>query len=512
MIESRDYAQVVFECVGECYTESQQLECFFTLSQLLKVEPTDFIGIFKVGFTNLKEYVLMKPINVELLTKEKKGKLVFEGQQLPKEDGEYYQFVYVSQGKLIRGASIPFQFKRSRVPGYVCVEETIVYKPRESQIIDTIDELRNKCDRLTVSNELYVKLLKENENMVKIMKDEVANMKLQGLKMAIEKMIPLERELLVKPEEIQRIQSELKIKENLVSELTHTLKLVVGERNVLNNQVVSLRKENVELRTSKVELTRDLSLNKDKLVSVEQTKEMIKGQLVHVTKQLEEVSRVSNKENELLVKLREQEKIHQQEKDHLLEIIKKMKEETKEGQQQLNGPYYALQVANNHLEKKINTTKQESCEQRQKIQELVEEIESLKDRLRQGAYEYTCLNRKYFRLMNLIEGSKIESEIKRELFNEMMIQPTTSTLEKSSSIKIQPTSTEYFSINEYPSLNIKYEQHYPTIPSCYKSVEIPRSSSQTIHKSWEPKSTITTQTTIKPTIPTLVAKGFNMQH
>jgi hypothetical protein len=33
-----------------------------------------------------------------------------------------------------------------------------------------------------------------------------------------------------------------------------------------------------------------------------------------------------------------------------------MKEETKEGEKQLTGPYYALQVANTHLEKKINST------------------------------------------------------------------------------------------------------------------------------------------------------------
>ena len=30
---------------------------------------------------------------------------------MPKEDGEFYQFVYVSQAKQIRGASVPFQCK-----------------------------------------------------------------------------------------------------------------------------------------------------------------------------------------------------------------------------------------------------------------------------------------------------------------------------------------------------------------------------------------------------------------
>ena len=37
--------------------------------------------------------------------------IYFKVEVLPKEDGEFYQFVYVSQLKQIRGASVPFQFR-----------------------------------------------------------------------------------------------------------------------------------------------------------------------------------------------------------------------------------------------------------------------------------------------------------------------------------------------------------------------------------------------------------------
>jgi hypothetical protein len=49
---------------------------------------------------------------------------------VPIDDGEFYQFVYVSHSKQIRGASIPFQFKRSHLSDYVEIEEmeAIVYK------------------------------------------------------------------------------------------------------------------------------------------------------------------------------------------------------------------------------------------------------------------------------------------------------------------------------------------------------------------------------------------------
>ncbi len=49
---------------------------------------------------------------------------------IPRDDGDFYQFVYVSHTNQIRGASLPFQFKRAHLSDYVEVEEqgAIVYK------------------------------------------------------------------------------------------------------------------------------------------------------------------------------------------------------------------------------------------------------------------------------------------------------------------------------------------------------------------------------------------------
>jgi hypothetical protein len=78
IVESKDYAQVVFEDVRECYTERQPLECLFNLNELLKVDDTDWIGIYKVGFSNYKEFVCMKPIDLQLIDGNK-GKIIFDG-------------------------------------------------------------------------------------------------------------------------------------------------------------------------------------------------------------------------------------------------------------------------------------------------------------------------------------------------------------------------------------------------------------------------------------------------
>ncbi len=78
IVESKDYAQVVFEDVRECYIERQPLECLFNLNELLKVNETDWIGIYKVGFSNYKDFVCMQPIDLNMI-QENKGKITFDG-------------------------------------------------------------------------------------------------------------------------------------------------------------------------------------------------------------------------------------------------------------------------------------------------------------------------------------------------------------------------------------------------------------------------------------------------
>ena len=64
----------------------------------------------------------VKQIDIETIS-EGKGKVTFDGEDLPTDDGEFYQFVYLSQSKQVRGASTPFQFKRTHISDYVEVEE-----------------------------------------------------------------------------------------------------------------------------------------------------------------------------------------------------------------------------------------------------------------------------------------------------------------------------------------------------------------------------------------------------
>ena len=48
---------------------------------------------------------------------------VFSAHTLPSDDGEFYQFCYVTRAGQVRGASTPFQFKHQSLDDFVEIED-----------------------------------------------------------------------------------------------------------------------------------------------------------------------------------------------------------------------------------------------------------------------------------------------------------------------------------------------------------------------------------------------------
>jgi len=65
IVESTDYAQVVFDDVRDCFSYDKPLNCVFTLNNLLKADKSDWIGIYKVYTLTLFIY-LLKFINLKI--------------------------------------------------------------------------------------------------------------------------------------------------------------------------------------------------------------------------------------------------------------------------------------------------------------------------------------------------------------------------------------------------------------------------------------------------------------
>jgi hypothetical protein len=94
IVDSKDYAQVIFDCTSENFADNEPILCKFTLSGLFEAKQSDFIGIYKVGFTDFQDFLAKKSLNKDLNTA---GEVIFELEDLGNLSiGDYYQFVYVS--------------------------------------------------------------------------------------------------------------------------------------------------------------------------------------------------------------------------------------------------------------------------------------------------------------------------------------------------------------------------------------------------------------------------------
>ncbi|KAM3872703.1 tax1-binding protein 1 homolog B [Diretmus argenteus] len=113
-MDTSNFAHVIFQNVGKSYLPHAALECHYTLTQFIKPHPKDWVGIFKVGWSTARDYYtfLWSPLPENYVEGAAVNRAaVFQGYYVPNDDGEFYQFCYVTHKGEIRGASTPFQFR-----------------------------------------------------------------------------------------------------------------------------------------------------------------------------------------------------------------------------------------------------------------------------------------------------------------------------------------------------------------------------------------------------------------
>lgn len=482
IVDSTDYAQVVFDDVKDCYSYDKPLSCVFTLNSLLKADKSDWIGIYKVGFTNCNEHVCIIPVNVDLI-KDGKGKIIFSAEILPKEDGEFYQFVYVSQAKQIRGASVPFQCKGNVSCEFIEEEEqdAVVVK---YEINDSISEIKSRCAQLTKANESYENLVKENESLIKSLREEVAAIKLRCFRLTmdneklnftlrnktdnlknfadtitnlttennqlqskfydlsnenknlvdslqqrinqvdqlkndlesikLEQIICLEKQVNDRVDELDRIRNDLRKNEATVAEQAQTIQNILSERDILNGLIQKLTKEKNELEANQENLSQELNFSKDKLSAAEESKEILKSQFSLVTDELEDAKKKQTIDMITIKELTEKLAQSEVEKKQLNEKINHIKMEHEEA----NGYHNALRLAHTHLEYRLKSSEQkrelvekENDIHKQTIDGLEKDNDDLRERIKQGAKEYT----KLFEKNRLLRNQKFNSELTQDI-------------------------------------------------------------------------------------------------
>ncbi|KAM9310103.1 tax1-binding protein 1 homolog B [Pholidichthys leucotaenia] len=115
-MDTSNFAHVIFQNVEKSYLPHAALECHYTLTQFIKPHPKDWVGIFKVGWSTARDYYtfLWSPLPENYVEGTAVHRtVVFQGYYVPNDDGEFYQFCYVTSKGEIRGASTPFQFRAS---------------------------------------------------------------------------------------------------------------------------------------------------------------------------------------------------------------------------------------------------------------------------------------------------------------------------------------------------------------------------------------------------------------
>ncbi|XP_008060635.1 calcium-binding and coiled-coil domain-containing protein 2 isoform X2 [Carlito syrichta] len=263
LLDHCHFSQVIFNSVEKFYVPGGDITCYYTLTQHFIPRRKDWIGIFRVGWKTTREYYTFMWVTLPIDLKDESAKqqeVQFKAYYLPKDD-EYYQFCYVDQDGVVRGASIPFQFRPENEEDILVVTtqgEVEEIEQQNKELCRENQELKDSCVSLQKQNsEMQTELQRTQEELetlqninknleqkVKEQKDcweaEVHQLKEQNQKMSSENEKMGRR--------VDQLQAQLSTQEKEMEEL------IQGDQDK-TEQLEQLKKENGQLFLSLTEQT-----------------------------------------------------------------------------------------------------------------------------------------------------------------------------------------------------------------------------------------------------------------
>ncbi|XP_008686502.1 calcium-binding and coiled-coil domain-containing protein 2 isoform X1 [Ursus maritimus] len=255
LLDHCHFSQVIFNSVEKFYVPGGDVTCYYTLTQHFIPRRKDWIGIFRVGWKTTREYYtfMWVALPADLRSESAKQQEVqFKAYYLPKDD-EYYQFCYVDQDGVVRGASIPFQFRPENEEDILVVTtqgEVEEIEQHNKELCKENQELKDSCVSLQKQNsDLQAELHKKEEELETL--KSTSKKSDQRAKAQKERW---ETELLRLKEENQKVSSENEKMGVRVDQLQAQLstqekemeKLVQGDEEK-TEQLELLKKENSQL-------------------------------------------------------------------------------------------------------------------------------------------------------------------------------------------------------------------------------------------------------------------------
>ncbi|XP_054365890.2 calcium-binding and coiled-coil domain-containing protein 2 [Mirounga angustirostris] len=281
LLDHCHFSQVIFNSVEKFYVPGGDVTCYYTLTQHFIPRRKDWIGIFRVGWKTTREYytfmwvTLPIDLNSESAKQQEVQRPEFKAYYLPKDD-EYYQFCYVDQDGVVRGASIPFQFHPENEEDILVVTtqgEVEAIEQHNKELCKENQELKDSCVSLQKQNsDMQAELHKKEEELETL---KSTNKKLeQQVKAQKDRW---EAELLQLKEQNQKMSSENakmgvrvdQLQAQLSTQEKEMEKLVRGDQDK-TEQLERLKKENSQLLLT---LTQQGEYQKKLEQTVEQMKE-----------------------------------------------------------------------------------------------------------------------------------------------------------------------------------------------------------------------------------------------
>ncbi|XP_014974835.3 calcium-binding and coiled-coil domain-containing protein 2 isoform X1 [Macaca mulatta] len=265
LLDHCHFSQVIFNSVEKFYIPGGDVTCRYTFTQNFIPRQKDWIGIFRVGWKTVREYYTFMWVTLpsDLNNKSAKQQEVqFKAYYLPKDD-EYYQFCYVDQDGVVRGASIPFQFRPEN-------EEDILVVTTQGEVEEIEQHNKELCKENQELKDSCVSLQKQNSDMqAELQKKQEELETLQSINKKLELKVKeqkdyWETELLQLKEQNQKMSSENEKMGIRVDQLQAQLstqekemeKLVQGDQDK-TEQLEHLKKENGHLFLSLTEQRKD---------------------------------------------------------------------------------------------------------------------------------------------------------------------------------------------------------------------------------------------------------------
>uniref|UniRef100_A0A672YAZ7 Tax1 (human T-cell leukemia virus type I) binding protein 1a n=1 Tax=Sphaeramia orbicularis TaxID=375764 RepID=A0A672YAZ7_9TELE len=424
IMETSNFAHVIFQNVGKSFLPQVPLECRYTLTPYITPHPKDWVGIFKVGWSTARDYYTFlwspMPENYEPGSTVHRT-VVFQGYYVPKSDGEFYQFCYVTHAGDIRGASTPFQF-RSATP----TEEllTVTEDDSNSDILVRVEEAQQERRELLKA----MRLLQEEKQQLQEEQKRLAREREQ------------ERETCCLLRTHNQVQGRGLLRDRLKKltverdSLESQLKNEKDERDLYKAHLRSTELENTKL-SAELQMLKAVELNREVTIAQFQEElERLRAELSRVREQLrqaEEQLQASRQQASLLAsEIRDSASA----RDHTMTELYRARVEADKLRASLADAQAECQRMESQLDRMRSTVTPSPMVVSEAEVELQREVEELKLRLHMAAEHYKEKYRECQRLRRQVaklNTSESQGEPKRNVSTETTLEPLTPSPEPS---------------------------------------------------------------------------------